>query len=112
MDRSGPDSDVVLATRCRLARNIAGIPFPWRADELQSKEAAQMAINAAVRSSGALSGAVLLAADRLGVDSLHHLLEWRYVSRDWALGGLHRHAIVSREGTVSLLINEEDHLRL
>ena len=31
LDGLGPDGDIVLATRARLARNLAGFPFPHRA---------------------------------------------------------------------------------
>ena len=30
---TGKDSDVILSSRVRLARNLKGIPFPGRADE-------------------------------------------------------------------------------
>ena len=34
----GPEGDVVLSSRVRLARNIKGIPFPARATEAQQEE--------------------------------------------------------------------------
>ncbi len=31
-DASGPESEIILSTRIRLARNVAGIPFSHRAN--------------------------------------------------------------------------------
>ena len=36
-DKKGTDSDVVISTRIRLARNIAGVPFPFRISDEQAK---------------------------------------------------------------------------
>ncbi|MFP4508906.1 MAG: hypothetical protein ACLFNQ_02140 [Spirochaetaceae bacterium] len=35
---SGPDDDVVISTRVRLARNLAGLPFPQRMSEKDRQE--------------------------------------------------------------------------
>ena len=35
---TGPDSDIVMSSRIRLARNLAEFPFPNRADEAAKAE--------------------------------------------------------------------------
>ena len=35
MEQAGPEGDVVLSSRIRLARNLSGVPFPSQADEEQ-----------------------------------------------------------------------------
>ena len=35
---SGPESDIVISTRVRFARNIRGFPFTGRADEAQRRD--------------------------------------------------------------------------
>ena len=34
LDASGEASDIVLSSRVRLARNLAGVPFPGRARDV------------------------------------------------------------------------------
>jgi len=38
---AGPDSDVVVSCRVRLARNIDGFPFVLRLEDAQAKELAE-----------------------------------------------------------------------
>ena len=38
LGESGPDSDVVLSSRVRLARNLAGVPFVNRASDADRNE--------------------------------------------------------------------------
>lgn len=38
MKERGPEGDIVLGTRCRLARNLRGIPFPEAANREQLRE--------------------------------------------------------------------------
>jgi protein-arginine kinase len=35
MEQAGPEGDVVLSSRIRLARNLNGVPFPGQADAEQ-----------------------------------------------------------------------------
>src|SRR5579871_5080574 len=108
----GPDGDVALATRCRLARNLEGLAFPWMADEGGRKRAAETILDAARRAGGSLSTAAAIRGDRLTDEETARLLQWQYVSRDWVAGGMHRWLLVGADRQVSLLVNEEDHVRL
>lgn len=108
---TGPDSDVVVSTRCRIARNLAGFPFPWRAGELDSKQAAETVVIAAERS-GCFRDAILVHGSRLDPESAVQLVRWRYAGRDWIAGGRSRKLLISSDTALSLLVNEEDHIRL
>jgi protein arginine kinase len=112
MQETGADNDVVVSTRCRLARNLAGFPFPWRATELQRKQVAETTLEAVQRAGGPFAEAREIAADTLTPEQSARLLEWRYASQDWLRGGSNRWLIIARDTRTSLLINEEDHLRL
>jgi protein arginine kinase len=107
----GPDSDVVVSTRCRIARNLTGFPFPWRAGELESKQSAELILTAAERS-GCFRDARPIAGSHVDSDESVQLVRWRYASRDWAAGGRNRWLVVAGDTTLSLLVNEEDHIRL
>ncbi len=108
----GPDQDVVLSTRCRIARNIAGMPFPWRASELQRKSAAEAILDGAHRGGGPLSRAKSLHADNLTEEDFETLESRRYTTRDWSVPGSYKFVLIPLSGDLSLLINEEDHIRL
>ncbi len=108
---TGPDSDIVLSTRCRVARNLDGFPFPWRAGELESKEAAESVLLAAERSGVFRDSSCIRGADVNG-ESAVQLVRWRYASRDWIVGGRHRWLLISADTALSLLVNEEDHVRI
>jgi len=108
---TGPESDVVMSTRVRLARNVAGYPFPQR-----SKESVRTALEELLRRR--ISEASFSA--EVGYENLNAaaptdrqcLVERHLISRDHASGHGERGVAVDRSGTVSIMVNEEDHLRL
>ena len=108
---ASPHADVVMSCRARLARNIAGFPFVNRATESQCHELLNL-------SRGVLLGSEL-AAGMIWVD-LHKatendrrlLLERHLISRNHVMGEVERAVAVSGDETLSVMVNEEDHLRM
>ncbi|MCZ8206541.1 hypothetical protein [Gemmatimonas sp.] len=115
LDASGPNSDVVISTRIRLARNVSGYAFTGRA-----REGERLRMLAQVRDAlgavPALSGSLLLRLDDLPLVDRQLLHERHLVSKE--LAGLDAQhpvrggAAVFLGESVGLLVNEEDHLRL
>jgi protein arginine kinase len=109
---TGPESDVVVSTRIRLARNLAGAPFTTRATPHQKAET-EARIREALASldpAGPLSYvnvASLAAIDR------QFLVERQLISRELAgvLEGPRGVAFDDREA-ISIMVNEEDQLRV
>lgn len=112
LSENGPDNDVVLSTRCRLARNLVGVPFPWRAGEGDRRQAAKAIRDAVERAGRPLSQSFSLRGDALDRETADVLLQWRYVSLDWLRGGSHRQIFILPDTRVALMTLEEDHLRL
>lgn len=112
LTRPGPESDVVLSTRCRIARNLTGHCFPWRATDADRRSAAEKVLLAVDRAGTPFRNAIVLRADDLSPEDAATLVEWRYASRDWVRGGSDRWLVIVRAGDTSLLVNEEDHCRL
>jgi protein arginine kinase len=115
LDASGPNSDIVLSTRIRLARNIEGYAFTGRArDGERLRVLAQT--RQAVEGVASLAGAVTLRVDELPPTDRALLHERHLVSKE--LAGLDpQHPLRSGAAVVlgdrlGLMINEEDHLRL
>lgn len=107
---SGPESDIVISTRIRLARNLRGIPFARKASATQ-RRAALAAAAAAAAATPDLAGAFLVELEKVSETDRRFLVERHLISPE--LSSRQQGAVVvgSRE-SVSVMINEEDHLRL
>ncbi len=108
---TGPDSDIVISSRIRLARNIAQYPFLTRADDQARQE-----IESQLRShlddlpiEGRLS--YVNVASLASLDK-QFLVERQLISREHAETHGSRGVGIGDRENVSLMINEEDHLRL
>lgn len=109
---TGWEADVIVSTRARLARNLAGWAFPSRASEADLKAVARAAIAATRhRDKGRVS---LRAIDihRLSDADKSALVDSHLISVPHAMAGPHRWALADDKHTVSVMVNEEDHLRL
>lgn len=116
LDASGPSSEIVLSTRVRLARNLQGHAFGPRA-RVNDREAVLSRVRGVMGDSPSLSGATLWQLTDVEPRTRRILLERRLVSED-LLGGHrgspHRGAavVLSASDPTSVMVNEEDHLRL
>ena len=109
---TGWNADVVLSTRARLARNLAGFPFPGRAKEADLKAVAKQALAVIKRRD---KGHVSLRAvdiGKLSDDDKAALVDSHLISVPHAMAGRNRWALVDDRHTISVMVNEEDHLRL
>ncbi|NIP87012.1 MAG: protein arginine kinase [Planctomycetales bacterium] len=108
---AGPESDIVISSRIRLARNLADYPFISRATEVDRAEIEKTLWQAltAVSEPGEL---LYLDVNKLDGLDRQLLVERQLISREHAESeGARGVAIDSGERT-SLMINEEDHLRI
>jgi protein arginine kinase len=117
LEASGPEADVVISCRVRLARNLQGFPFVSRLEPAQAEEVANRLRPLLQRRDFDGETHWIDMADAPTV--LRLLLRERYlVSRDLAptdprLSARPGRAVAfGSNETVSVMINEEDHLRL
>lgn len=112
---SGEHAGIVLSSRIRLARNLAGFAFPTRAREGERLRVMHQVRTAAQRLAG-LQDAAFVRVDECTPLERQVLHERHLVSRE--LAGLDRGglaptgAAVLVAGDAGLMVNEEDHLRL
>lgn len=109
----GPEADVVLSSRIRLARNLDHTAFPNRL----SAEA-QRRVNESVRSSF-LSGSAGMREAYLEVDlaklqpvERELLVEKRLISPALEAAAHPVEALIRRDEAVSIMLGEEDHIRI
>ena len=109
---TGPESDVVVSTRIRLAHNIAEYPFTNRAN-LHQKTEIETKLRDAVTQLPAPYRLEYIRVSDLGDLDRKFLVERQLISRELAsiMEGARGVAFDEQE-SVSLMINEEDQLRL
>lgn len=103
--------DMIFSTRVRFARNLQGFPFPGRAEPRQLAEIRRLALTAA-KGTGLFPRGHFFRFETLGQLEKRFLVERHHVSHALASTVLPSGAAVSNDEDISVMINEEDHLRL
>ncbi len=107
----GPEAEIVFSCRVRLARNLEGFTFPPPAHDSVLGDVSDKILNA-VNKSDYLKNSRLINMSELSSTERRFLLERHLISLEFSAGGLHRFLITDKGEMISLMINEEDHLRL
>lgn len=108
---TGARSDIVISSRVRLARNICGVTFNHRASEEKKSEIISL-LRPAVENTSLLRNSLWIDIDKLSSLDLQFLIERHLISHELAAGKGPRAAVISETEAISLMINEEDHIRL
>ncbi|MDT3699902.1 MAG: protein arginine kinase [Thermincola sp.] len=114
MAGTGPDNDIVISSRVRLARNICGYPFPHFIKEKEAEQVFQ-AVQLAVSDQELKSVAGELEFTNLAelTDNERMILvEKHLVSPQHIDNPQNRAVVISEDESVSIMVNEEDHLRI
>lgn len=99
---------IVISTRIRLARNLAGIPFP---NALKDKSEATQKIRSAIKNSAVAKDFDFLELDNASQLNRLSLAEEHLISPDM-LKGEGKSVLLNKDNTASIMLMEEDHLRL
>ncbi len=108
---TGKESDIVISSRIRLARNIAGYPFLSRANIKQRREIESLLRKTIIEHKIAQDVSYVNLNQATAIDKLF-LVERHLISKEHAEGEGERGVAFGKSETVSLMINEEDHLRI
>ncbi|MEW4567372.1 protein arginine kinase [Tautonia sp. JC769] len=106
---TGPESDIVICSRIRLARNLADFPFTNRASDTEKTE-----IERICRATMDKAGLELDYQSVVNLDALDRqlLVERQLISRELSTGDGPRGVAIGPRENVSVMVNEEDHLRI
>ncbi len=112
---SGPESDIVVSSRVRLARNLAEFPFMAKAtdaDRLEIERILRDRIDA-LKSEGRLpDNLAFVDVGELSDLDRHFLVERQLISRELSESEGARAVVIDPNEQFSVMINEEDHLRI
>lgn len=108
---TGPESDIVMSSRIRLARNLAQFPFPARADDTARAEIEEL-LHEQIQQSPAGKKLNYIPVSTLETLDRQMLVERQLISREHSETKGRRGVGISDEENVSLMVNEEDHLRM
>jgi protein arginine kinase len=111
LDGSGEFSGIILSSRVRLARNVRDIPFSHQASEGQLKDVQTQALQAQQQSQQ-LKNVFFLSTSAMTDLDKQFLVERHLISPSLLETGGTRGILVGDKEIVSIMLNEEDHLRL
>lgn len=109
----GPENDVVLSSRVRLARNLKNYPFPSK----MTQESAEVAYSKVKETILNASSNLSKEFSYIGMNELTDvdkvtLLEKHLVSVDLIKNSPKSGILMSKDENLSIMLNEEDHIRI
>ena len=108
---AGPDDDIVLSTRIRLARNLKDMPFPVSENHENLRNVRSLCMNA-IGETEAIADPMDIDCASLDTLERQLLLERRLISREFLSSAGEPALVAEKDESVSIMINEEDHLRI
>jgi len=112
MEGDGPHSSVAISSRVRLARNLGDFPFPAQANTEQLEEVEQKIKrwwnNGGLKSLGSTK---YISLQDIAENERLALVDKYVASPNLARQG-YGAVLINEDGSVSVMVNEEDHLRI
>jgi protein arginine kinase len=110
-DGSGPLADIVISSRIRLARNLAGYKFLSRCSNTEKSEILDK-LRDVMMSLDLGDKVFYVSVDKAPTLNKHFLVERHLISRHHAFGKGPRGVVIAEREFFTAMINEEDHLRI
>ena len=111
LSAEGKFPEMVISSRARVARNLEGFLFPAKLDKTLRKGVLKE-IKKAALSLPEFRDALIFEISELSDLDRVFLAERHLISLDLLADGEGKAVIISRDETLSLMVNEEDHIRL
>lgn len=108
---AGPSSHIVMSSRIRLARNLDKVPFPNRASKKNLLDVVEK-VQEAIAGVDYFKKSAVFKMNELDSIDKQFLVERHLMSHEHAVSGDGKALIVSQEEVLSVMVNEEDHLRI
>ncbi|MFN7732402.1 MAG: protein arginine kinase [Pirellula sp.] len=111
MRGNGPESDIVMSSRVRLARNLAGFPFVRKCED-KDRTGIANSVRRAIDALPLASETEYVDVAKLGDLDRQFLMERQLISHELSEAEGARAVILDPNERFSIMVNEEDHLRL
>ncbi|WP_235918331.1 protein arginine kinase [Paenibacillus lutrae] len=113
MKGDGPDTDIVISSRVRIARNLKDYPYPMLATIQQSAEVLEQ-VSAVLQNEDlkTISEFTLVPLHELNELERRILVEKHLISPNLATESRNGAVILNENESISIMVNEEDHLRI
>jgi protein arginine kinase len=112
MGSGSPKPAIVVSTRVRLARNLAGWPFPHALPADKSRELEEKISEILAQVQVSRQSLHYLSMDGLTDNEKRILVEKHLMSPEFAEGNRPRALFLSPNHQVAIMVNEEDHIRI
>ena len=109
---SGPESDIVISSRIRLARNLADFPFIRKCSDTDRMEIETTLHKAVAKIDSWQERVEYVDVSDLSELDRQFLMERQLISSEHSEGSGARSVAIDSSEQFSLMINEEDHLRI
>ncbi|MFA6281330.1 MAG: protein arginine kinase [Candidatus Omnitrophota bacterium] len=111
LNGKGPFSEIIFSSRVRLARNLDDYSFPLKATKLQREEILKK-IEQTCLGVSVLKNTNFLRMREVSELDRQFLLERHLISQEHTVNLEGKGLVISSDEKISLMINEEDHLRM
>jgi len=111
LEATGQNSDIVLSSRVRLARNLKGYLYSSRISQ-EDEEQIRQEVLAVLDREKVIPSMVCIDLKELKPYECNYLLEEHLISNDLLARRKTGSVVVGDRSRISMMINEEDHLRI
>lgn len=112
-EKSGAEGDVIISTRIRIARNLKEYPFPCRLNDETKCKVYSLVKDAVLNGNTAIADKFrFIQMSELTQEQAVSLVERHLVSPEFISDRQGRGLLLLDDESVSVMINEEDHIRI
>jgi protein arginine kinase len=112
LTESGPDGEIVLSSRVRLARNLRDLPFPFLANDSQTEEVLRQVGDVCRKHPEPFAAFSFMPLKEIPAPLKQVLVEERLISPLLIREPRNSALLLHTADDISIMVNEEDHLRL
>lgn len=110
LDANGPNSNIVISSRLRIARNLDRTQFPSIANKTQTQNTVKK-INNAINTNPFFKSCTINTINKLSEKTKNLMMERDIINKDF-LHGYGKELIIAKNEQYNILVNEEDHIRI
>ncbi len=111
IEGGGMENNIILSSRIRLARNINDTPFPTMLDKVAGMKVVNSIYNEATKND-VFDGFKFYDMQNTGSVERYVLVERHLISPNLAANGSKGAVLIDRDEVISIMLNEEDHIRI